>query len=315
MQQPNSEMKRITAFAPATVANVACGFDVLGFALHEPGDEVVLSKNNDGEVRIISITGDEGRLPLEAENNTAGVAVLAMRKELGYIGGVDITLRKYMPMGSGMGSSAASAVAGAVAFNALLENHLPRKDLLPFILEGERVACGTAHADNAAASLLGGFILVRSHHPLDVVSIPYPKELAAVVIHPHIEINTGGSRRILRKQVALSSAVQQWANVGGLVAGLITKDFGLISRSLEDVIIEPTRGLLIPGFDAVKHAAISSGALGGGISGSGPSIFALCEGEEVAKKASIAMKTVLDTLGLGCDIHISAINPNGAQVR
>lgn len=309
-----TKSEQVRAFAPATVANVACGFDVLGFALHEPGDGVILRKNDSGEIRIVSVSGDEGRLSLEASENTAGVAILEMAKATGFKGGVDIELNKHMPMGSGMGSSAASAVAAAVALNELLDEPLKKRDLLPFILEAERVACGSAHADNAAASLLGGFILVRSHQPLDVVSLEYPEELVAVVLHPHIEINTGGSRRILRKQISLSSAVQQWANVGGLVAGLQSKDFNLISRSLEDVVIEPTRGLLIPGFDAIKHAAIETGALGSGISGSGPSVFALCADKTTAENVGKAMQKVVTNLGLGSDVHISQINANGAKV-
>lgn len=308
----NSE--KIRAFAPATVANVACGFDVLGFALHEPGDEVILRRNKSGEIRIVSVSGDEGRLSLKASENTAGVAILEMVKATGFKGGVDIELNKHMPMGSGMGSSAASAVAAAVALNEFLDEPLEKRDLLPFILEAELAACGSAHADNAAASLLGGFILVRSHQPLDVVSLVYPEELVAVVLHPHIEINTGGSRRILRKQISLSSAVQQWANVGGLVAGLQSKDYSLISRSLEDVVIEPTRGLLIPGFDAIKHAAIENGALGSGISGSGPSVFALCTDKTTAEKAGKAMQEVVTNLGLGSDVHVSEINGVGAGV-
>lgn len=306
--------EQVRAFAPATVANVACGFDVLGFALHEPGDEVILRRNKSGEIRIVSVSGDEGRLSLKASENTAGVAILEMVKATGFKGGVDIELNKHMPMGSGMGSSAASAVAAAVALNEFLDEPLEKRDLLPFILEAELAACGSAHADNAAASLLGGFILVRSHQPLDVVSLVYPEELVAVVLHPHIEINTGGSRRILRKQISLSSAVQQWANVGGLVAGLQSKDYSLISRSLEDVVIEPTRGLLIPGFDAIKHAAIENGALGSGISGSGPSVFALCTDKTTAEKAGKAMQEVVTNLGLGSDVHVSEINGVGAGV-
>lgn len=307
-------MKTVKAFAPATVANVACGFDVLGFALNEPGDEVILSKNDSGKVQITNITGDDGRLPLEAEKNTAGVAVLSMCRQAGYEGGIDIELHKHMPMGSGMGSSAASAVAASVALNELLGKPFPKEKLLPFILDAEKMACGTAHADNAAASLLGGFILVRSHQPLDVINIPFPNELYAVVIHPHIEINTGGSRRILRKQVALSSAVQQWANVGALVTGLITADMPLIGRSLVDVIVEPTRSLLIPGYDAVKHAAVNNGALGAGISGSGPSVFALCENAENARKAGTSMQQVLTSLELESDLYISPINPAGSTI-
>ena len=302
-------------FAPATVANVACGFDVLGFALEHPGDEVRLAKTDGtGTIAITKITGDDSRLPREADKNTAGVALMAMAQAIGFQGGLELELHKNMPMGSGMGSSAASAVAAVVALNALLENPLDRMELLPFVLEAEKSACGSAHADNAAASLLGGFILVRSTQPLDVIRLKYPENLHAVVVHPHIEINTGETRRILRKQVPLSSAVRQWGNVGALVAGLHNGDMGLIGRSLEDVIIEPSRGLLIPGFESVKQAALQSGALGCSISGSGPSIFALCDGEASARQTGSAMASTLKGLGLENDLIISKINPNGAAI-
>lgn len=307
-------MKKIKVFAPASVANVACGFDVLGFALHEPGDFVTVETSEQADIRITKITGDEGKLPLATEKNTAGVAILEMCKKLNYTGGLEIEIHKNMPMGSGLGSSAASAVAAVVACNELLGNPLSKAELLPFVLEAERAACGAAHADNAAASLLGGFILARSHEPLDVIKIDFPSELYAAVVHPHIEIRTEDTRRILRKQVSLSLAVKQWANVGALVAGLQKGDMDLISRSLEDVIIEPVRGLLIPGFESVKQAALEAGALGCSISGSGPSIFALCDGKESAKKAGAQMVSILEGFELGCDLYISEINGEGAVV-
>lgn len=250
----------VRVYAPATVANVACGFDVLGFALYEPGDEVILRKNHTGKIEIILITGDEGKLSRDATKNTAGVVVDSFLKHLGLRIGISIELHKKMPLGSGLGSSAASAVAALFAINELMGQPLTRMELLPFAVEAERVACGTAHADNVAPALLGGFTLVRSYDPLDVVKLPVPSELFATVVHPHIEIRTEDARSILRKSVPLKDAIAQWGNVGGLVAGLLMADYALISRSLHDQIVEPMRSLLIPNFAQVKKAAMEAGA-------------------------------------------------------
>ena len=306
--------KQIRVFAPATVANVGCGFDIMGFALDYPGDELVLTIVDEPGVRINTITGDEGKLPLAAEKNTAGVSLLSMVKELGFDGGVEMELHKHLPMGSGLGSSAASAVASVFAFNKLLEHPLELTDVLRFALEGERIACGTAHADNAGASLFGGFVLIRSNDPLDVVTIPTPSDLYAAVIHPVIEIRTESTRKILRNQIPLSSAVTQWGNVGGLVAGLLKSDYELIGRSLEDVVIEPVRSILIPGYDQVKAAAMEAGALGCSISGSGPSIFALTKSKKTAERVGRAMEQALTTFGLESDLYISQINQQGPRV-
>lgn len=307
-------MTEVTAFAPATVANVAAGFDVLGFALCAPGDELT-ARFFDGEGVLISrVTGDEGRLPLDPRKNTAGVSAQALLKHLGEKRGIELELRKKMPLGSGLGSSAASAVAAVLAVNELLGRPLAKKDLLPFALEGERVACGSAHADNAAPSLLGGFVLIRSYAPLDVIPLPAPANLWATVVHPHIEIQTKDARGILKQQVSLSNAITQWGNVAGLVAGLLTSDYGLISRSLQDVIIEPIRSILIPRFYEMKQAALDAGALGCSISGSGPSLFALSTSRETALNVASAMRLVLDSIGIGSDEFISAVNPDGAKI-
>jgi homoserine kinase len=306
--------KQIKVFAPATVANVACGFDVLGFALNEPGDEVILQTNDSEEVTISRILGDGGKLPLNANKNTAGVVV---KQFLAYINskqGIDIQLQKRMPLGSGLGSSAASAVASLFAANELLGAPLTREELLPFAMEGERIACGAAHADNVAPALLGGFVLIRSYSPLDVVRIPFPKDLVATVIHPQIEIRTEDARSILKKSILLKDAIQQWGNIGGLIAGLIQEDYGLIQRSLHDVIIEPVRSLLIPNFDKVKHAALDNGALGCSISGSGPSIFALSNSLATAGQVASAMRKELKIIGIECDVYISPINKVGPRV-
>ncbi|MFA6034084.1 MAG: homoserine kinase, partial [Myxococcota bacterium] len=214
----------VTVFAPATVANVASGFDILGFALNEPGDEVTASRSAKGGVTIESIEGDGGKLPWQAERNTAGVPVLRFLEQTGITEGVSIRLRKMMPLGSGLGSSAASAAAAAFAVNELFDRPLSPGELVPFALEGERVACGTAHADNAAPSLLGGFVLIRNYSPLDLVRISAPAELWAAVIHPDIEVRTEDARRILKKRVFLKDAVTQWGNTAGLIAGLLMSD-------------------------------------------------------------------------------------------
>ena len=306
--------KKIKVFAPATVANVTCGFDVLGFAVENPGDEVELRLSNTPGVRILGITGDDGRLPLEAAKNTVGASIIAMLNFLKSNQGVEITLHKKMPLGSGLGSSAASAAAGAVALNLLLETKLGNQQLVEFAMEGERVACGSAHADNAAPAIFGGFTLVRSYSPLDIVAIPTPDDLYCSVIHPHIEVSTKDARMILKPTVQLSAAIQQWGNVAGLIAGLITADYPLISRSMQDVIIEPVRAILIPGFYAVKNAALAAGALGVGISGSGPSIFALNNSAETAHAVGNAMQKTFAAMRIGNEVYVSKINRDGVKI-
>jgi homoserine kinase len=307
-------MESIKVFASATVANVACGFDVLGFAVSEPGDEIIIKKNNSGTLKIISIEGDEGKLPLEIEKNTASVVIQKILEHLKANQGFDIYLRKKMPLGSGLGSSAASSVAGAFAINEILGRPLTGMELLPFAMEGERVACGSAHADNVAPALLGGFILIRSYDPLDVVKLPSLPDLYATVIHPQIEIRTKDARGILRKEITLKDAVRQWGNVGGFVAGLYSGDYGLLGRSMVDHIVEPIRSVLLPGYDEAKQAALEAGALGFGISGSGPSLFTLSKGKEIAIKAAGEMSRVYDDLKIESEVYISEINQNGPQV-
>jgi homoserine kinase len=307
-------LKTIKAFAPATVANVSCGFDVLGFAVENPGDEVELTLTDSGQVVIKAITGDGGRLPLEAEKNTSGVAVQAFLRALDSQQGVEIMLHKHLPLGSGMGSSAASSVAALVGINHLMGEPFSKKDLLPFAMEAERVACGSAHADNVAPSLMGGFVLIRGYDPLDVVSIPTPPELYCTLVHPHLELKTEDSRQVLRHSISLKDAITQWGNIAGLVAGLMKPDYDLIGRSLKDVIAEPIRSLLIPGFYEIKAVATKAGALGCGISGSGPTIFALSSKRDVAESVGIAMQQQFAKFKLNSEIYISKINDRGASV-
>jgi len=306
--------KEIRVFASATVANVACGFDILGFAIDQPGDEVRMRLMSDPGVRIIGIKGDGGRLPLDPARNTVSVPVLALLKKLKSSQGFEIELHKNMPLGSGLGSSAASAVAGVFAANALLGNPLKRTELVEYALEGERIACGSAHADNVAPALLGGFALVRSYHPLDVVQIPTPDNLHCTILHPQIEIRTEDARKILRKQIPFKDAVTQWGNIAGLIAGLMNSDYELIRRSLQDVIIEPVRAILIPGFQEIKQAAIAAGALGCSISGSGPALFALSSSKETAEAVGRAMTSEMATLNIGSEVYISKINKVGPRI-
>jgi homoserine kinase len=305
---------QVSVFATATVANVASGFDVLGFALDTPGDAVTVRRVAGRAIRVVSITGDEGKLPTDPKKNTAAVAVSGLLTKLDFPFGVEISLEKRMPLSSGLGSSAASAVAAVYATNILAGSPLSSRDLLPFTMEAERVACGAAHADNVAPSLLGGFVLIRSYEPLDVVQLPVPAGLACAVVHPHTELRTEDARRILKKEIRLADAIRQWGNLAALVAALYNGDLQLLGRSLQDVVAEPARSLLIPGFAAVKAAALSAGALGCSISGSGPSVFALCASREESPRVGSAMKAAFETAGLACDLYLSAVNTRGPVV-
>jgi homoserine kinase len=307
--------KEITVFAPASVTNVSCGFDIMGFAIDGPGDELKLKISNKPGIVISKITGDHGRLPIQIEKNTAGTSITALANYLNFSKGINIEIHKKMSLASGLGSSAASAVAGVFALNEILGKPLSKEELLPFALEGEKLTCGGApHADNVSASLYGGFIIVRSLNPLDVINIDVPENLYCTIVHPDIEIHTGDTRKILKKQILLSDAVQQWGNVASLVAGLLKKDYKLIGRSLQDVIVEPIRSILIPGFNNVKQAALDAGALGCSISGSGPSIFAFSSSKKTAKNIGEKMQNVLSKLEIESDLYISKINKEGPRI-
>ncbi len=311
-----NKQKKFRAFAPATVANVGCGFDVLGFAIHGLGDYVTAGYSNRDGLRITSITGDDGRLPTETQSNTAGLAALSLLEAAGWgkETGIDLQIEKKMPLGSGLGSSAASSVAAVVAVNALIGNPFTRDELLPFSVAGEMAASGSAHADNVAAALFGGFILVKEHLPPDVISLNTPDELYCTIVHPHIEIQTKNSRKILKKQVLLEKAVKQWGNVGSLIVGLYTNNYELIGQSVHDEIVEPVRSLLIPGFQEMKKAALDAGALGCSISGSGPSLFALSRSHEHAAEIGSKMGKALEEIDLEYDVHLSEINRVGAAI-
>ena len=305
-------MTEIKIFCPATIANLSCGFDVLGLCLATAGDEMIIRKSDIKGVRITKIVGAD--LPMETENNVAGVAALAMLEEVETEFGFEIEIYKHIKAGSGIGSSAASSAGAVFGINELLGQPFTRKELVKFAMQGEKLASGNAHADNVAPALLGGFTLVRCSDPLDIIKIESPSELYATVVHPQIELKTSDARSVLKQTVSLKSAITQWGNVGGLVAGLYTQDYELIGRSLHDEIIEPIRSMLIPGFDLIKQTAYENGALGSGISGSGPSIFALSKGKENADKIAKAMSAVYEEMNLPYEIHVSKVNDEGIKI-
>jgi len=305
----------IAAYAPATVSNVACGFDVLGFALDEPGDVVVAGPSDRPGVVIAAIEGDGGRLSTDPSRNTAGAAALALLERLETTRGVTLTLQKGLPLESGVGSSGASAVAAVVAVNELLGRPASLDVLFACAMAGEQAGCGASHPDNVAPALYGGFVLARSAHPPDIVHLPVPDGLACAVLHPHLHIQTGASRALLGNTVPLRDAVRQWGNLGALVASLFLSDRALLSRSIEDVIAEPKRAALVPGFYAIKSAALAAGAIGCSLSGSGPSLFALAGSVEEAREVGAAMQRAFDEASsVGADLWVSAVGRQGARV-
>jgi len=304
-------LKTITIKSPGTVANLVCGFDILGLALNEPHDVMQVKLIDEPVVRISN--KDDFNLPTEPEKNVAGVVLLSVMEKMDNKFGFEIEIEKHIKPGSGIGSSAASAAGAAVAANLLLENIFSNDDIVQFAMNGEKLASGVKHADNIAPCILGGVSLIRSIHPLDIISIPSP-DLFVTVVHPQIEVRTSDARQILRKQVLLKDAIKQWGNIAGLVTGFLKNDLDLIGRSLEDVIIEPVRSILIPGFDNVKRKCKEAGALGGGISGSGPSIFMLSKNETIAKATEQVMKDVYEKIGVPYCTYVTTINKKGVEV-
>ncbi len=305
-------MNEVTVSSPATVSNVVCAFDVLGFAIAEPCDTFTLRKTSS---KVVTITNkDNFNLPTEPEKNVAGVALLALLKEVKEEIGFEIVSNKIIKPGSGIGSSAASAAGVVVAANYLLNNRFSKEQLVEFAMCGEVVASGSRHADNIAPCIYGGVTLIRSLNPLDIISIPAP-ELFVTVIHPQIEVKTSEARQILKRNIPLKDAITQWANVAALITGFIKSDYDLISRSLEDVIVEPVRSILIPSFDELKTKCREAGALGGGISGSGPSVFMLSKDLKTAKKVKAAMKDVYSKTGVEFHTHVTTISQQGVHLK
>lgn len=302
--------KSIKVFAPATIANVACGFDILGLALTNPGDEVIIKKKTSKGITIINQT-PYSQIPENPLKNTAGVALQAFLDKTEHDCGFEITISKKIKPGSGIGSSAASSAAAVFGANELLGQPFTKKELIQFAMEGEKAACGSPHADNVAPAMIGGFVLVRSYKPLDIIPLAYPEELYCTIIHPQIELKTEDARRILKRSIQLQDAVKQWGNIAGLVAGLFQKDYELIGRSLEDVIIEPIRSQLIPGYEEVKAAALENGALGCSISGSGPSMFSFSKDKATAEKLAKIKQDIFSNFEIETISYVSKINPEG----
>lgn len=306
-------MPTIRAFAPASVANVACGFDIMGFPLPGIGDSVEAELTDGTEVIITAIAGDGGRLPMAAAENTAGRAAQAVCEKAGMPRGMALKIIKGIPLRSGIGSSAASAVAGACAANALLGSPLGRMGLLEAAMEGEKVACGALHADNVAPSLFGNFVIIRSYQPLEILELPLPP-IDCVVVHPELEVNTREARGILKPEVPLPDLIRQSGNVAGLVVGLHRGDYDLIGRSLQDFVIEPQRAGLIAGFADVKAAALAAGALGCSIAGSGPSLFAWCRPDDVGEAVGAAMVAAFRRHGITSQIHRALLHNTGPEI-
>lgn len=304
----------IKVFAPASVSNVGPGFDILGFALNEPGDEIVLKRSSVDKLVITKITGDNGKLPFAIEKNTASVAIQSLLDKYKINKGIEIQINKKMGLGSGLGSSAASAVGAVFAANAMLGLNLSKESLLEHALAGEYVASKAIHGDNVAPALYGGIILIRGYDPIDIIKIDSPKNLYCTIIYPDIEIKTSEARAILPKEVPLKSMISQTGNVASLIYGFATSDYDLISRSLKDIVIEPVRATLIRGYNEIKKSAIDAGALGCNISGSGPSLFALSTSEEIAKNISVATQSVVNDMGLDSATYISKINEVGPVI-
>jgi homoserine kinase len=304
-------MSKIIVKSPGTVANLVCGFDILGLALNDPGDIMEVSLLDVPQVIIHN--ADAYNLPTDPEKNVAGVVLLSIMEKMNNEVGFEVTIEKRIKPGSGIGSSAASAAGAAVAANHLLENIFTNDELVQFAMNGEKLASGVKHADNIAPCVFGGVTLIRSIYPLDIISIPAP-DLYVTVVHPQIEVRTSDARQILKQQVLLKDAIKQWGNIAGLVAGFMKSDYDLIGRSLEDVIIEPIRSILIPGFDEIKTKCKEAGALGGGISGSGPSVFMLSKDNRTAKAIEKVMQEVYNQIGIEYHTYVTTVNNKGVEV-
>jgi len=302
----------VRVFCPATIANLNCGFDVMGLCLENIGDEMTFRKTSTKGIQITKITGAD--LPYEVSKNVAGVAALAVIENRDIDFGIAIEIHKKIKAGSGIGSSSASAAGAVFGVNELLGKPFTKPELIEFAMKGEALASGSEHADNVAPCLLGGFTLVRGYHPLDVIKITSPEKIYAVVLHPHIEVKTVDARAVLEPSIPFHKAITQWGNLGGLIAGLYTQDYALMSRSLQDVVVEPFRKHLIPYFEKVKEIALQNGALGSGISGAGPSIFALCEGKQIAETVAEAMHAQYSKTQIPFDIYLSKINDKGVTL-
>jgi len=306
--------KSIKVIAPATVANVGPGFDIMGFAINTPVEEMIVRLTDQAGIKIMKISGDKNRLPLDIKKNTATVALIHMLSKLNMKIGVELEIKKNIISGSGLGSSAASAVAAPFALNELLDRPFTKHQLMEFALLGEQIASGSIHADNVAPCLFGGFILIRGYNPTDIIQLSSPKKLFCTVLHPQFEIKTSEARRLIKKKLPLKDVITQTGNAAGLIAGLLKSDYNLIKRSMIDLIAEPARATLIPGFYEIKEAAMNTGSIGCSISGSGPAIFAFSTSQEDADKIGRAMKKVSSKYVKKNIVYVSPINTVGPQV-
>jgi homoserine kinase len=302
----------VKVYSPATVSNVGPGFDLLGFALEHPGDEMIIRRNGSGSLRLVDESGC--RLPVDLEQNVAAIAAAAFLDELGVREGFDMIFTRKINPGSGLGSSAASCVAAVVGINEIMGTPYATEALVPYAMEGEQIASGATHADNIAPALLGGITLIRGYDPIDIKHIPFPSDLWCAVVHPDMEIRTLESRKRIPQQVPLKSALEQCGNLAGLVAGLATADYGLISRSVCDVFAEPYRTDMIPDYQALKDTALDSGSVGTGLSGSGPAVFSLCRGEEMANTVAAVMQSHFTDRGMEAATYVSRISQAGCRI-
>ncbi|MDC0230863.1 homoserine kinase [Aureispira] len=302
-------MKKICAFAPATIANLSVGFDVLGIALDSLGDQVELTINGTVNNKIIEIINGNN-LPIDIQKNCCSVVIRKMQEHLKSFQGVNIRILKGFKSGSGLGSSSASSAASVYAYNTLMGNPFTEQELIAFAAEGERIACGSAHADNVAPSIIGGLVLIRSHNPVDVIRLPIPDHLHAVLLFPDVKINTSDSREVMQKNISLETACGQWANLGAFVASLYQNDLKLLTRSMQDLVVEPIRSLFIPKFQELKNAALNNGALGFGISGSGPSVFAIAAGRVEAEMIEKAMCIEFEDTSIEIMSFVESLNGN-----
>ncbi len=302
----------VTVYGPATVSNVGPGFDLMGFALEAPGDELIIRRNKTGKLVLIDESGCG--LPTDPDKNVAAVAASSLLEALECEDGFDLVFTRKINPGSGVGSSAASCVAAVVGINEILGTPFETAALIPYAMEGEKVASGDTHADNIAPALLGGITLIRGYDPLDIKHIPYPPDLCCAVIHPKIEIRTCESRKLIPNTVPLKTALEQCGNLAGLVAGLTTGDYGLISRSVRDVFAEPYRTQQLPDFELLRETVLEAGSVGTGLSGSGPSVFSLCRGSEMAQAVGQVMKQHFEERGIEARVYISRISEAGCRI-
>ena len=307
--------RAVRVFAPASVSNLGCGFDIFGLALERPGDEVAVRMAGGSGIVAVSVSGDGGRVPTDPGRNAAALAVQGVLDRTGSGAGVAIEVRKGIPLASGLGGSAASAVAGAVAADALLGGGLDRTALLECAMIGERKGSGADHADNAAPSLAGGFVLVLPGRPPEMVALPTPPDLVVAIVHPALEVETRHARTVLGDTIPLRAGIEQWGNTAGMVAGLIRGDWELIARCMRDAVAEPVRASLVPGFERVRDSGMAAGAVGAGLSGSGPTVFAICRGRKAAETVALDMAAAFrDEVGVESDIVVSSVNREGARI-